>query len=82
MAQITHLKSLEENDVTIQEKTSKPSFTDKMLEFRWVQIVPLSKLFYFDTPTKEISWILLTMPIKQMLSRLLIRLPGYEESSI
>ena len=46
--------------------------TDKLLEFRWVQIA----LIYFYTATKGISWILLIMIIKLMLSRLLIRLPG------
>ena len=49
---------------------SEPSYTDKLLEFRWVQIAPLSYLIYFYTATKEIKWILLTMTIKLMLSRL------------
>ena len=53
-----------------------PSYTDKLLEFRWVQIAHLSLLIYFYTATKEISWILLTMIIKLLLSRLLIRLLG------
>ena len=40
------------------------SYTDKLLEFRWVQIAHLSWLIYLYTATKEISWILLTMIIK------------------
>ena len=54
----------------------EPSYTDKLLESRWVQMAPLSWLIYFYTVTKEISWILLTKTIKLMLSRLLIRLLG------
>ena len=34
-----------------------PSYTDKLLEFRRVQIAHLSLLIYFYTATKEISWI-------------------------
>ena len=35
---------------------------------RLVQIAPLLQLIYFYTATKEISWILLTMIIKLMLT--------------
>ena len=35
-----------------------PRYTDKLLEYRWVQIAHLSYLIYFYTATKEISWIL------------------------
>ena len=45
---------------------SEPSCTGKLLEFRWVQIAPLSLLIYFYTATKEISWIHLAMTIKLM----------------
>ena len=45
-----------------------PSYTDKLLEFRWVQIAHLSKLIYFYTATKEISWMHLTMIIKLIIS--------------
>ena len=45
------------------------------MEFRWVLIAHLSWLIYFNTATKEVSWILLTMIIKLVLSRILIRLP-------
>ena len=40
---------------------SEPSYTDKLLEFRWVQTAPISKLIYFYNATKEILWILLTL---------------------
>ena len=46
-----------------------------MLKFRCALIAPLSLPIFFYTAAKEISWILLTMTIKLMLSRLLIRLP-------
>ena len=32
---------------------SEPSYTNKLLESRWVQIAPLSQLIYFYTATKE-----------------------------
>ena len=37
---------------------SEPSYTDNLLEFRWVQIALLSWLTYFSTATKKIPWIL------------------------
>ena len=55
---------------------SEPSCADRLLESRWVQVAPLSRLICFYTATKEISWILLTMAIILVLSRLLIRLLG------
>ena len=45
----------------------------QLLEVRWVQIAPLLLLTYFYNATKTISLILLTMTIRLMLSRLLIR---------
>ena len=53
-----------------------PGCTDKLLEFRWVQIAHLSQLIYFYTATKEISWTPLTMIIKLIISRALIQLLG------
>ena len=38
---------------------SEQSYTDRLLEFRWVQIALLSLFIYFHTATKETSWILL-----------------------
>ena len=49
-----------------------PSYTDKFLEFRWVQIVADLFLYLFERD----SWILLTRIIKLMLSRLLVPLLG------
>ena len=43
-------------------------------QFNGIPII--QTLIYFYTATKEISWILLTMTIKLMLSRPLIRLLG------
>ena len=55
----------------------EPSYIEKMLESRRVQTAPLSWLIYFYTATKEISWILCSMTIKLIMSRLLIRLQIY-----
>ena len=49
---------------------------DQVIQTNCWNIAALSRLFYFYIATKEISWILLTMTIKLMSSRLFIRLSG------
>ena len=53
---------------------SEPSCTDKLLESR--RVAPLSWLVCFCSATGNVSWILLTMTVRLVMSRLLVRLLG------